>query len=174
MVVCSLSRIFPLIDKYCTGSPPPLTEEFICISIPSSLWHTLNVVARIFIDLIISRSPQNDLVRLQPLCPLDGFSAYEDHRKQEDHEIGKEEGWNVPLPRQEYSIPSNKSHDEATGKSIISTKRPPETLMRKRISVKSSSIASSLPSNEREYQQQDYQEQRMLSDDRTQRGTLAA
>lgn len=80
-----------------TLTPLSLTKHSVYISMPSCLRHTLDIVACILINLIIFRRPQDDLVRLQPVCLLNDFPGYEDNWKQEDHEIGEQERGNIPL-----------------------------------------------------------------------------
>lgn len=84
------------------SSPPPprhglCAEDLVQIAEPSRPRRRLDVIARILLDLIDLGSPQHDLVRFQPFRLLDHLPAHKDHGEDADHEVGEEEGGDVPL-----------------------------------------------------------------------------
>jgi hypothetical protein len=64
---------------------------------PPSLWRPLHIIPRILIDFIHLSRSQNHFLRFQPFSLFQQLPAYEDNWKDTDHEVGEEEGGNIPL-----------------------------------------------------------------------------
>lgn len=79
------------------GLQPRLAKELVYASVPFSLRDPLNIICRIFINLVNFRSSERNLMRLQPFRLLDQLPAHKDDWKDSDHGARKEEGWNIPL-----------------------------------------------------------------------------
>jgi hypothetical protein len=83
-----------------------------------------------------------------PLCLLNQLPSNEQDWEKSNHEVTKDERWNIPLARQEYSVSSDKGHDGATDEAIPRKVRLTPSLEGKLVAIKSLSIASTLPEDE--------------------------
>jgi hypothetical protein len=75
----------------------PLAKDLVQQSMKSHLWNSLDIIPRVFINLIDLSSSKNNLIRLQPLRLLKELPETEDDWEDGNHEIGEQEVGDVPF-----------------------------------------------------------------------------
>lgn len=115
-----------------------MEQSLLVDQLPWRYWHITPLILFNFIHVLV----KVDLLWLQPSRFLEQFPPEEQDREDENHHVAEQKGRNVPSIENENRIASDKSHDEAAGERVPSTKWLPPRLVRKRVAREPLSLTS--------------------------------